>query len=144
MIRSAVTPDRVPCSTPDRHSVVALTIAVTNDGDRTVELPLLRVWIPNDRIAKPATLTTDPGTIAAAPGPATPWATCTSGDGVVFAQPLPPADGIGAHQTVELRLDGIVVNTVPGAVAIQLRLPDGSTTDLTVHKEIGAARAEHR
>jgi hypothetical protein len=134
MLHYTVSPGTVAYSTADRHSVAALTIVATNRGDTAVACPRLRFWLPNDPIAHQSTLTTDPSTVTVDVGGATPWAIWTSGDGVCFAVPLPPATGIAPGASAEFRFAGILVNTVPGRVPVEIREPDGTTAAVTVEK----------
>lgn len=137
--RYEVRPATVAYSVDDRRrSIVRLAVTAKNEGTEAVACRRITVRVPYDQITKPTTLTTDPTTITVSVGDATPWAITTSGDGVCHAVPLPPATGIAPGATAELVLANLVVNTMPGPVAIGIDETVGqvtASTSVTVTKD---------
>lgn len=121
-----------------RRSIVRLTVTARNEGAEAVACRRITIRVPSDQVTKPTTLTADPTTITVSVGDATPWAITTSGDGVCYAVPLPPATGIGPGATADLVLANVVVNTMPGPVAIAIDETVGqvtASTSVTVRKD---------
>lgn len=133
-LRYEVDPTKVPFSVDDRRrSIVTLTVTAHNDGGDAVPCSRIAIRIPSDAVPKPTTLTTDPSTVTVSVGDATPWAMATSGDGVCYAVPLPPATGIGAGGTARFVLANILVNTMPNGVDIAIdETVSGATATTTV------------
>lgn len=130
-LTASVRPSTVPYSVDDhQRSVVSITVVVTNPGPDPADCRRLRIAIPNSKVPQAGALTADPSTIAVAVGDTTPWAIWTSGDGMCYAVPLPPATGIPAGSSAEFVISSIVVNTMPGTVHIHI-YRDGEQTPAT-------------
>lgn len=117
-IQYAVQPDSVDYSGgPDALSVVALTVTAANPSDTDITFGSLSISLGDVGTGQDA-LTEDPGTVAVAPGPVTPWAIGGGSNGAWTAVPLPPATSVAAGASVSFVLADVVVNSTPGTAAM--------------------------
>lgn len=144
-LKCTVMPEIVPCSGNDSRSIVSLMITAVNDSSEPAPCPRLQIVIPSGTIDTAGALTTDPSTFAVDVGEMTPWAIFTSGNGTCHAVPLPPATGVTPGGNAIFVISDIVVNTVPGPVAIRVLQPgEPAPIVVTVVKErsvLGGAQA---
>ncbi|GAA4375990.1 hypothetical protein [Nocardioides caricicola] len=102
---------------PNQLSVVDLTITATNPGTTDVACTSI-AFTPTVGDGQTG-LTTDPSTIAVAPGATTPWA-IGGGSGTFTAVPLPPVTSIPAGGSVSFVLADVVVNDSGGPAEIDV------------------------
>lgn len=119
-LQYSVRPDSVDYSGgPDALSVVTLTVTAANGSDREVDFGSLGISL-GDVGTGQASLTEDPGTVAVAPGPLTPWAIGGGASGLWTAVPLPPATSVAAGASITFLLADVVVNGTPGTATMIL------------------------
>lgn len=106
----------------DALSIVRLTLSAVNSRAVAADVSQIEILLHAGPLKSSSALLTEQNAPLATvtPGPGTPWAVLSRGNGSWVALPLPPAENVGAGETLTFKISNVVVNEVSGVSDIRV------------------------